>query len=140
MPSRSPPAAELDFEIVHKIEQQGERQLSLALKNVDPLKEIDFYNFVSQLRRERFHFNWPNWIYNREEQPPTAAELEALNERSVYDGNALKELPTHPGRPTEGLPGLQHGHYGQYPHYHRGVDIPCDQTGVHSPNNGWGSQ
>jgi hypothetical protein len=94
MPARgqAAAAAALDFDVVHKIEQQGERQLDLALKNVDPLKDIDFYDFVSQLRRERYHYKWPSWIYNREEVPPTAAELQELENRSEHDASALKEL------------------------------------------------
>ena len=44
MPRNEP--EDLDFEIIYKIEQQGERQLDLALKGVDPLKDTDFYTFL----------------------------------------------------------------------------------------------
>ena len=79
----------LDFEIIYKIEQQGERQLDLALKGVDPLKDIDFYTFVSQLQREKFARRWPSWVFNREEEPPEEAELEDLVDRSKIDPEAL---------------------------------------------------
>ena len=82
----------LDFEIVHKIEQQAERQLDLALKNVDALKDTDFYTFVSQLSRERFHYGWPEWIFNREETPPTEDELAQLKRDAVHDTAALKQV------------------------------------------------
>ena len=82
----------LNFDIVHKIEQQGERQLDLALKSVDPLKDVNFYTFVTQLTREKNHRKWPSWIFDREKKSPTAQELQDLSNRADYDVKALKDL------------------------------------------------
>ena len=52
MPRNEP--EELDFEIIYKVEQQGERQLDLALKGVDPLKDTDL-RFTAPKRAVRAH-------------------------------------------------------------------------------------
>ena len=83
MPRNEP--EELDFETIYKVEQQGERQLDLVLKGVDPLKDTDFYTFVSQLQREQFARKWPSWVFNREEECPDDDELQDLVTRSEHD-------------------------------------------------------